>query len=148
MGKPLRLEFREFDWQDVLAAYLNDEVEGITFLLRKPPYVGFVSTDDADYPQLLATLEGREQLLAPTEAFLAFRRFMSDLLDKALESLFEDPEAAREILDAAGNDGRPFHPRVALACVELSGGDLEELKYWCKEARMDYRDVYMAAWYG
>ncbi len=60
---------------------------------------------------------------------------------------FEDPEAAREILDTAGEGGRPLHPRLALACVELSGGDLAELLRWCAWARIDYRDVYMAAWY-
>lgn len=147
MSELLRLEGREFRWDEVLAAHLIDDPPGIQFLLRNPPYTDFVGFQDDHCFELLVELVDRNLLISSAKASLLFKNLMKSLLDKAIKSLFEDPKAAREILDSASAKGSPFHPRLALACVELSGGDLEALRQWCEWARMDYRDVYVAAWY-
>ena len=147
MSELLQLGRCELRWGDIISAYLIDDPAGIQFLLRKPPYVTFVSSEEEHYSELLSALEDKGLLLTPAEAGLAFRDFMNALLDKALNSMFENPQEARRVIALASEGGRPFHPRLALACVELSGGDLEELRRWCELARIDYRDVYVAAWY-
>ena len=38
--------------------------------------------------------------------------------------------------------------RIRFACLKLSGGRLDQLRYWVDEAKKDWRDVLMAAGFG
>jgi hypothetical protein len=61
-----------------------------------------------------------------------------------------DPHGIRVLLERAqAQGGAPFGPRIELACVLLSAGDLKALQHYLRQAALDARDVlYWAFDYG
>jgi len=143
----IQLEGRTIAWSEILAAYHDSQVLGLTVLFRKPPFVGFIGVKEAHYKRVLEGLEQKGFVINPPEAQQLLDELTRELLAQAITSSFEDPKAAYAVLEATTLDGKPLSPRLALACISLSHGDLSALKHWCQEAQIDYRDVYMAAWY-
>ena len=65
-------------------------------------------------------------------------------LDDAIQRVFPkaDPHGIRLLIERAGQQaGAPFGPRVELACVLLSAGDLKQLRHYLEQAALDSRDV-------
>jgi hypothetical protein len=147
MYDSLELEGRTIDWTEIFAAYQEQLVPGLTIFFARPPFVGFVSGRDSRYPIVLKALQGQGLLKSPTEASRLLDEMIRPQLSDAIASRFAHPEEAQAVLDTTILGGHPLSPRLALAVVELSGGDLSQLHHWCAETQVDYRDVYMAAWY-
>ena len=147
MTDSIQLEGRTIAWSKILAAYHDSKVFGLTVLFRQPPFVSFVGINEAHYKRILEGLEQKGFVTSAPDAHQLLDELTRELLAQAITSLFEDPKAAYTLLEATTLDGKPLSPRLALACISLSHGDLSTLKHWCQEAQIDYRDVYMAAWY-
>ncbi len=147
MSDSIRVEGRTIAWSEILAAYHDSQVMGLTVLFRKPPFVSFIDIKEPHYKRVLEGLEQKGFVMNAPEAHQLLDELTRELLAQAITSSFKDPEAAYTVLEATTLDGKPLSPRLALACISLSHGDLSALKHWCQEAQIDYRDVYMAAWY-
>jgi hypothetical protein len=83
---------------------------------------------------------------------------LSKATEERLKKVFKpelQAEAARILVEECGNN-LPFcesqdekgMERVRFAVLKLSGGDLEKLKSWVKDAQKDWRDVLMDAGFG
>ncbi len=147
MNRPLELEGRSIDWSELIASYSVEQVPGINILFGRPPFVGFVSASDPRYSALREELVAGGLLTSLSEAHRLLDAAIRPQLANAMAALFADAAQARAVLDNTLVDGRALSPRLALALVQLSNGELSKLRDWCKRAQADYRDVYQNAWY-
>lgn len=73
--------------------------------------------------------------------------FHREIVEAKVESLFPNHDTTQtlQLLDEFHTRVAEVAPRVQLAILKLSDGDLERLRYYLDAAKCDYRDVILPA---
>ncbi len=136
---------KHFEWQSVSGAcHAQHQMKGIDVFTLVAPYVGWVPADAEGLDELLGELERRGLLGDPEQVEAAWKQALAGIVDQAVGRLFgaDGRDEAERLLEPHRSA-----PRLALGLLELSGGDLAELRKDAQWAGEEPRDAIYSAWY-